>query len=267
MAFRWNQEITDKCGVSRVSDQLWCIPSAVSPYAGNTAVHWNTEMQRSGLASKKALYARPPRPGTAPTPPLSKTTRTHVSASSSNSALVASSAPSSSGSHGSDSDDSGSELSFKSESGQDFAVEQHRPETAIDLDRLPDSCMKDRCLRPLHKLQEQSFMPSGSHADPMAEPPQLVWQNSGFMTPFTPGLFGPKQGQSRQISTAATGVSSVQGRGKQGACSALLCSVVSDYWATRDNWGGILHNVPFHPTSPDALVICLVMKALTATRF
>ena len=49
-------------------------------------------------------------------------------------------------------------------------------------------------------------MPSGKEASPKAEPGGLIWQNSGFMTPFTPELLTVKHGQIKQISTAATGV-------------------------------------------------------------
>lgn len=84
-----------------------------------------------------------------------------------------------------------------------------------DSQQLPDGCLRDRCLQPLHKLQQQSFMPGGRQGgDSTAESLGLVWQDSGFMTPFSPRLVGLKRGESRQISTAATGVTSVSARGE-----------------------------------------------------
>ncbi|KAL0041407.1 hypothetical protein WJX79_002332 [Trebouxia sp. C0005] len=50
-------------------------------------------------------------------------------------------------------------------------------------------------------------LPRGKEQNPQAEPGGLIWQNSGFLMPFTPDLVTLKRGQSRQISTAATGVS------------------------------------------------------------
>lgn len=186
-------------------------------------------MHRTGFASKKAVCPRPPRPGMPLTLPLSRMTQKHISDS--NSSTTVSSdpiSPSSSGSQGSRSDDSGSESSSESE--HEFDVEQHmlrmsasEPATT-DSHQLPDQCLRDRCLQPLHKLQQQSFMPGGRQGgNPMAEPPGLVWQDSGFMTPFSPRLVGLKRGESRQISTAASGVTSVSGRGERSSCT--VCCV------------------------------------------
>ena len=186
-------------------------------------------MQRTGFARKKALYPRPPHPFTAPAPPMSRMIQQHVSDTSSSSALSSDLlAPSSSGSQGSDSGDSGAESSSESESGQESDEEQQKIEMShaiIDSEQLPDTCLGDRCLQPLHKLQQPSFVPGGKQdADAMAQPSGLVWQNSGFMTPFSPRLVGLRRGDSRQISTAATGVTSVQGRGTSpAACSAVVC--------------------------------------------
>lgn len=196
-------------------------------------MHWGTDTeaqqskQRAGFASKKPVHPRPPRPVTDPAPPLSRVTQQHMSDSSSSSTVTPdSTTPSSSGSQGSDSDDSGTESSSESESGSESDVEQQRlgmSHTPPDSDQLPDRCLRDRCLQSLHKLQQQSFMPGGKQdADPMADPSGLVWQNSGFMTPFSPRLVGLRRGESRQISTAATGVTSVQGRGKR-TCCTLCC--------------------------------------------
>ena len=193
-------------------------------------MHWGTDKeaqqstQKAGFASKKPVYPRPPRPVTAPAPFVSRMVQQHMSDSSSSSSVTSDSAtPSSSGSQGSDSDNSGSETSSDSESGSASDVEQQRlgmSRTPQDSDQLPDRCLRDRCLQPLHKLQQQSFMPGGKQdADPMADPSGLVWQNSGFMTPFSPRLVGPRRGESRQVSTAATGVTSVQGKGKRSRCT------------------------------------------------
>ena len=213
----------------------------MSSYTGNaerhwTAVHWGTDtqgqqsMHRPKFASKKALPPRPPRPVTAPMPPLCRMIQQHMSDSSSSTALSSDSrTPSSSGSQESETDDSGSE----SDEEQNVASEMSYGIT--DLDQLPDRCLRDRCLQPLHKLQQQSFMPCDKQdADAMAEPSGLVWQDSGFMTPFSPRLVGPRRGDSRQISTAATGVTSVQGRGTgPAACSTVVWCLICVFACSR----------------------------------
>ena len=166
----------------------------------------------------------------APAPPLSRMAQQHMSDSSSSSVFSSdSTASSSSGSEGSETDDSGSASSSESESGQESDQEQQElgmSYATTDFGQLPDRCLSDRCLQPLHKLQQQSFMPGGKQdAEGVAEPSGLVWQNSGFMTPFSPRLVGPMRGDSRQISTAATGVTSVQGRGT----GLAVCSAVIDF--------------------------------------
>lgn len=198
-------------------------------------MHWGTDTegqqtkQRAVFASKKPVYPRPPRPVTAPAPPLSRMIQPHIPDSSSSSTVSSDSmAPSSSGSQGSNSDDSGSGSSSDSDSGQESEEEEQKlglSYATTDPDQDSDRCLRDRCLQPLHKLQQQSFLPGGTQdADPMAEPSGLVWQNSGFMTPFSSRLVGLRQGHSRQISTAATGVTSVQGRGTGPAArSAVIC--------------------------------------------
>ena len=185
-----------------------------------TAVHWDTDMEnqqtmkKSSFASKKAVHARPPRPVTAPTPTphLSHMTQKRISDSTGSSISTI-------GSH--DSPESGSECSSESDSEPEAETEHQdhmvRGDMAADSDQLPDRCLRDRCLRPLHKLQQQSFVPDGKNAerkaDPRADPSGLVWQDSGFMTPFTPELLVQRRGQAREISTAATGVTTVQGSG------------------------------------------------------
>lgn len=187
-------------------------------------------MHRTGFASKKAVCPRPPRPGMPPTLLLSRMTQKRISDSSSSTSVSSDPAsPSSSGSQGSHSDDSGSESSSESEHESD--VEQlgmsANESPSTDSHQIPDGCLGDRCLQPLHKLQQHSFMPGGRQGgDPAAEPLGLVWQNSGFMTPFSPRLVGLKRGESRQISTAATGVTSVSARGTRSCCT--VCRVCVD---------------------------------------
>ena len=186
-------------------------------------------MQPQRFTSQKAVHARAPRLATAPTQPLSRTLPTRPSES------VSSMTPNSnsdsdtdsgagSDSADSDSDESVSEASSAAESesrleSRDASSRAHQSGGSflsdyISWDQLPDRCMRDRCLRPLSKLQQQTFMPSGQAKTPKAQPEGLIWQNSGFMTPFNPELLTLKRGQSKQISTAATGVTTglVSGR-------------------------------------------------------
>ena len=186
-------------------------------------------LARTGFATKKAVPASPPRPATSPTPApnpspfLSKMTQQRLSDSSGGSVSFSSSESTSaitSRSHASESSDSNSNLSSESGSGYDFDSQQQgqqrsmRGRVAGDFEQLPDRCLKDRCLRPLHKLQHHSFLPGGKEVDPKAQSSGLIWQDSGFMTPFRPELLSLKRGQSSQISTAATGVTTIHGLGR-----------------------------------------------------
>ena len=178
---------------------------------------------QAGFATKKAVHARRPpvtSPGPSPDahPLLSEMTQKRLSVSSSGSvsaSMSESALETDSKSHASESDDSSPDSSSGSEyeSDSEQRMQQHsiREHVIGDFEQLSDRCLRDRCLRPLHKLQHQSFLPGGKSVDPKAEPSGLVWQDSGFMTPFTPELLGLKRGQSRQISTAATGVTTVHG--------------------------------------------------------
>ena len=202
------------------------MPSVGAAVEHATAVHWGSDtegqqtMHRTGVASKKAVCPRPPRPGMPPTLPLSRLTQKHISDSSSSTSVGSDlPSPSNSGSQGSHSDDSGSESSSESEHESDVEQLGMSPVVSTDSQQLPDGCLRDRCLQPLHKLQQQSFMPGGRQGgDSVAEPTGLVWQDSGFMTPFSPRLVGLPRGESRQISTAATGVTSVSARGERSSC-------------------------------------------------
>ena len=183
----------------------------------------------------KAVAMRPPRPVTAPTPPLPRGAPHRPSASSSGSRPASGRhAASDATSHSAESDfdesDSGetdSEASSESVSGDDDDSQSSSSRTnrnggrflqasdhVSSWDQLPDRCLRDRCLRPLSKLQQQNFMTSGKEQNPHAEPGGLIWQNSGFLMPFTADLVTLKHGQSRQISTAATGVSTVLDLGR-----------------------------------------------------
>lgn len=213
-----------------------------------TAVHWDEDMENKStmkprLASAhKAVAVRPPRFVTAPTPPLPRGAPHRPSASSSGSRSAsgrhaASDATSHSAESGFDESDSGetdSEASSESVSDDDDDDDDddnNSPSSSSRMngnggrflpasdhvsswDQLPDRCLRDRCLRPLSKLQQQNFMISGKEQNPQAEPGGLIWQNSGFMTPFKPDLVTLKRGQSRQISTAATGVSTILDSGR-----------------------------------------------------
>jgi len=206
-----------------------------------TAVHWDENMENKSTmkprlaTAHKAVAVRPPRPVTAPAPPLPRGAPHRPSASSSGSRSAsgrhaASDATSHSAESDSDESDSGetnSEASSESVSGNDddsqgsssrMNGDSGRSLQASDhvssWEQLPDRCLRDRCLRPLSKLQQQNFMTSGKEQNPQAEPGGLIWRNSGFMTPFTPDLVTLKRGQSRQISTAATGVSTILDSGR-----------------------------------------------------
>ncbi len=207
-----------------------------------TAVHWDEDMENKGtmkprLASAhKAVAMRPPRPVTASTPPLPRGAPHRPSASSSGSRSASGRhAASDATSHSAESDSGETDSEASSESvsdgDDDDDDEDDSPSSSSrtngdggrflpasdhvsSRDQLPDRCLRDRCLRPLSKLQQQNFMTSGKEQNPQAEPGGLVWQNSGFMTPFTPDLVTLKRGQSRQISTAATGVSTVLDSGR-----------------------------------------------------
>lgn len=178
---------------------------------------------RPGLASQKAMNYPPPRPSTAPTAPQPRMPRKSLTnLSSSNSSSSLDSGTSSSRSEGSDSHDSGSESSSDFESRQESDADHPRLRRRAHEHKKTAS---DQLPEPLRKLQQQSFTAGGTHADPMAEPSGLVWQGSGFMIPFTPEMFGPKGGQHWQISTAATGVTSVPGRGKHHHYHQHICSL------------------------------------------
>ena len=200
-----------------------------------TAVHWDEDMENQGsmkprLASaQKAVAVRPPRPVTAPTPPLPRGPPYRPSASSSGSRSASSHHAASDAtshspeSHSDESDAGETDSEASSESLSDDGDDDDPPSSSsrmngggstflqdsdhVSWDQLPDRCLRDRCLRPLSKLQQQNFMTSGKEQNPQAEPGGLIWQNSGFLMPFTPDLVTLKRGQSRQISTAATGVS------------------------------------------------------------
>ncbi len=224
-----------------------------------TAVHWDEDMENKGTmkprvaSAHKAVALRPPRPVTASTPPLPRGAPHRPSASSSGSRSAsgrhaASDATSHSAESYFDESDSGetdSEASSESVSGDDDD-DDDEPSSSSRMngdggrflpasdhvsssDQLPDRCLRDRCLRPLSKLQQQNFMTSGKEQKPQAEPGGLIWQNSGFVTPFTLDLVTLKRGQSRQISTAATGVSTVldSGRHEHQAVCAKTCIVAS----------------------------------------
>ncbi len=194
-------------------------------------------------SAHKAVAVRPPRPATAPTPPLPRGAPHRPSTSSSGSRSASGRhAASDATSHSAESDfdesnsgETDSEASSESVSDDDDDDDDDNdndsPSSSSRMngdggrflpasdhvsswDQLPDRCLRDRCLRPLSKLQQQNFLTSGKEQHPQAEPEGLIWQNSGFMTPFTPDLVTLKRGQSRQISTAATGVSIVLDSGR-----------------------------------------------------
>ena len=212
-----------------------------------TAVHWDEDMENKGTtkprsaSAHKAVAARPPRPVTAPTPPLLKGAPRRPSASSSGArsasgrraASNATSHLAESDSDESDASETDSEASCESVSDDDD--EDHDDDSpssssrmngdgdrflqasdhVSSWDQLPDRCLRDRCLRPLSKLQQQNFMTSGTEQNPQAPGPGgIIWQNSGFMTPFIPDLVILKRGQSREISTGATGVSTLLDSGR-----------------------------------------------------
>ena len=212
-----------------------------------TAVHWDEDMENKGtmkprlVSAHKAVTVRPPRPVTAPTPLLPRGAPHRPSAASSGSHSASGRhASSDATSHSAESDfnesDSGetdSEASCESVSSDDDDDDddEDSPSSSSRMngdggrflpasdhvsswDQLPDRCLRDRCLRPLSKLQQQNFMTSVREQNPQAEPGGLIWQTSGFVIPFTPDLVTLKRGQSRQISTAATGVSAVLDSGR-----------------------------------------------------
>ncbi|KAL0042447.1 hypothetical protein WJX77_012691 [Trebouxia sp. C0004] len=149
-----------------------------------TALHWDEDMENNVsvkprlATAHKAVALRPPRPVTAPTPPLPR---------------------------GDDDDSQSSSSRMNGDGGRFLQASDH----VSSWDQLPDSCLRDRCLRPLSKLQQQNFMTSGHEQSPQAEPGGLIWQNSGFLIPFTPDLVTLKRGQSRQISTVLNSGTSV----------------------------------------------------------
>ena len=198
-------------------------------------------MQRSDLAPKKPVFNRPPRLGTAPTPPLSRMPRKSLSNLSSSSASSLTSATSSSSdAQESESGDPGSESSSELQQESDMERPRrgrpHHELVTTASDQLSELPCKQR-------QQHHSFTLGGTHADPKAEPPGLVWQDSGFMVPFTPEAFVPKRGQSRQISTAATGVTSVLGRGKQCCCTYANPSMYLLYESsTQQEHGPVLRH-------------------------
>ena len=161
---------------------------------------------------------RPPRPFTAPNGPQSGTAPIRPVQScqsmdgASDSASDASSDSDPAESDSGDSQDSSSSSesqhdvkkgALEGSLGQVADLTQGVGDDEAAMDQLPD-----RCLRPLSKLQQSSFMPA-AQAAPAAESHGLVWQNSGFMTPFTPELLGLKREQSRQTSTAVTGMTAI----------------------------------------------------------
>lgn len=195
-----------------------------------SSVHWDTNiehqqtMKPAVFASQKAVHVRPPRPTTAPlpaTPSRRPAGPTSGNRPESDSELASNA---SSGSAESDSENSDSDASYESESDTESEAppfNSHRIDGRLpahvdhaDREQLPDRCLRDRCLRPVTKLQQETFMPTGKQENPKAEPQGLIWQNSGFMTPFTPELLNLKHGRSKQISSAASGVTTLQDTGK-----------------------------------------------------
>ena len=200
-----------------------------------SSVHWDSNMEHQQtmkpavFASQKAVHVRAHRPTTAPLPatpsrrPAGPTSGNHPE-SDSELASNASSGSAESDSENSDSEKSDSDASYESESdteGEAPPFNSHhiggRVPAHVDhanRDQLPDRCLRDRCLRPVTKLQQETFMPTGKQENLKAEPEGLIWQNSGFMTPFTPELLNLKHGRSKQISSAASGVTTLQDTGK-----------------------------------------------------
>ena len=180
-----------------------------------TSVHWDSNMVRQPLARpsptslQRGGSMRPPRPFTAPNGSESRALSKRPShANSSVGNLSGSDSNTSSDSDESDSDEpdsrSSSDPSSAIDSSRQDSSARSNSKQSDALDESPEQ-LPDRCLRPLSKLQQASFMPAGQEIG-MAEPHGLIWQNSGFMTPFTPEILNIKRGQSRQMSTAATGL-------------------------------------------------------------
>lgn len=189
-------------------------------------MHWDENMQSKSTIKppaspiQKADREGRPHSAMAPTPPLARAPMLRPSTSSSGRSLVLDSQAmmeASSDSAESDSGETDSESSCGSESdvedesshGASLRMYQASGRFPPDSDQVPWGQLPDRCLRPLSKLQQPSFMPSGKAASPKAEPGGLIWQNSGFMMPFTPELLTVKHGQIKQISSSATGISTL----------------------------------------------------------
>ncbi|DBA85342.1 TPA: hypothetical protein ACH3X2_006025 [Trebouxia sp. C0005] len=248
-----------------------------------TAVHWDEDMENQGsmkprLASaQKAVAVRPPRPVTAPTPPLPRGPPYRPSASSSDSRSASSHHAASDAtshspeSHSDESDAGETDSEASSESLSDDGDDDDPPSSSsrmngggstflqdsdhVSWDQLPDRCLRDRCLRPLSKLQQQNFMTSGKEQNPQAEPGGLIWQNSGFLMPFTPDLVTLKRGQSRQISTAATGVSVLDSGTVPSLRAPSTASSVADIhelFSASSRLSSFSHSLPRHASSSAA---------------